>query len=142
MAPAAANSLSQDPFHEQPTTSTMTDSDASKMATLPPPSVKRPADTDIEQQKPKKRKLTPSKHECVVCREVNNANQYEQFLTCPKKPCNKTCNFCWTKHIRINVIDNADAPVKYMECNNDLEVEQIRGFLTPRKGNTGGDREQ
>ncbi|KAK4617899.1 hypothetical protein CLAFUW4_12613 [Fulvia fulva] len=39
------------------------------------------------------------KQQCPICLDHKLPNQFTKFTTCPTKPCNTTCKFCWTKHV-------------------------------------------
>lgn len=84
-------------------------------------------------------KRQPDKHTCAVCSEEVATSQFKKFSTCnngvgKSSKCNKTCNYCWTKHLKIQLIEHPVEPVQCFECGVSLDLEEVldKQKLLPR----------
>ncbi|KAK4494555.1 hypothetical protein PRZ48_013911 [Zasmidium cellare] len=98
----------------------------------PPPSRKPAPSSEPEpssQLPPSRPKRPLPTQECNVCNEDAATNQFKKFKTCAKKDCNKTCTFCWTKHIKTHGIEFPLQPIKCFGCEEPLEKEMVVKLL-------------
>ncbi|KAF2162575.1 hypothetical protein M409DRAFT_27197 [Zasmidium cellare ATCC 36951] len=127
------------------------------MMDMPPLSLKREADAELDSPNAKQPCLEATPHEsphkalsaeqqsietptpppkrtlpkqtCAVCWDPVPTSQFKKFASCPHERCNKTCNFCWTKVIKTRGIEDPTTPIRCFECEEVLEKKQVIKML-------------
>ncbi|CAK3924162.1 Hypothetical predicted protein [Lecanosticta acicola] len=71
------------------------------------------------------RKRPAADQTCDTCGEEVTSWDMKKFSTCAQKPCNKTCNLCWKKYLKVTAMETPLRILQCHVCDQELDLDEL-----------------